>query len=96
MKRCWAEISGGCSQGISQEHYVGRELLGKVKTSGLHKDLEGLELPATALHQAHLLCENHNSQLSNADQEAINLHQGLLRWFEKMYEKVRVFGCRPA
>lgn len=81
MKRCWAEILGGCSHKISREHYIGRELLQKVKTHGLHDDLEGHELPATSL-KAHILCENHNSQLSDTDQEAINLHEGLLRWFE--------------
>ena len=81
MKRCWAEILGGCSHKISREHYIGRELLQKVKIHGLHKGLEGLELPVTA-PKAHILCENHNSQLSDTDQEAINLHEGLLRWFE--------------
>lgn len=87
-KRCWAEILGGCSQKISREHYLGRELLQKVKTCGLHNNLEGLELPANAL-KAHILCENHNSQLSDTDQEAINLHEGLLRWFENEEDVLR-------
>src|SRR4030042_4749302 len=82
VKRCWAETLGGCSHKISIEHYIGRDLLQKVKTHGLHNNIEGIELPATAL-KAHILCENHNSQLSDTDQEAINLHEGLLQWFEK-------------
>jgi len=81
MKRCWEDILGGCSNKISQEHYVGRDLFQKLKTHGVHNNIEGIELPATAL-KAHILCKNHNSQLSDTDQEAIKLHKGLLQWFE--------------
>jgi len=47
----------------------------------LHPNLEGRELPATAL-KAHLLCKNHNNELSDTDQEAINFHEVLSGWFK--------------
>jgi hypothetical protein len=81
MKICWAKPLGGCSEKFSREHYVGRELLKNMRVRGLHPDLEGRELPATALN-AHLLCKNHNSELSDTDQEAINLHEVLSEWFK--------------
>jgi len=81
MKHCWADILGGCSAKISKEHYIGHDLFQKLRTNGIHNKIEGIELPATAL-QAHILCEKHNNQLSDTDQEAIQLHKGLLQWFE--------------
>ena len=82
MKRCWAHILGGCSAKMSKEHYLGRKLLTKVRATGLHPDLEGRDVPASAL-SAHILCKRHNEELGEADQEAINLRASLLRWFDR-------------
>jgi len=80
MKSCWADILGGCNK-KSREHYIGHDLFQQLKTHGLNKKIDGIELPSSALN-AHILCENHNKQLSDTDQEAINLHEGLIKWFE--------------
>ena len=75
MKQCWADILGGCSEIYSNEHYVGRGALfanKKVKTRGLHRDLDGRSIHVSDL-QAHILCKTHNSNLSDVDNEAINL-----------------------
>lgn len=82
MKRCWAKNLGGCSAKITREHYIGHELLHKVKVRGLHPDLERRELPVSA-PTAHILCEIHNNKLSEVDQEAIKLKDGLIRWFKQ-------------
>ncbi len=51
------------------------------RITGLHAKIEGQEIPASAL-AAHIFCRTHNSELAPLDQEAIDLHEGLLRWFE--------------
>ena len=79
MKKCWAEILGGCSQGFSKEHYIGRGQLfdqEKVKTQGLHPSLEDRSMHVDNL-KAHILCKKHNNDLSEADQEAINFKTAL-------------------
>ena len=81
MKRCWADILGGCNE-QSGEHYVGKRLFEKnVKTRGIHPNLDGRSLPVTSL-EANILCGKHNSVLSVADQEAINLKQVSERMFQ--------------
>ena len=85
MKRCWADILGGCSERYSTEHYVGRGALfgsEKVKTQGLHPDLDERSVFVTDL-RAHILCQTHNNNLSEADQEAINLRNALEQLFRK-------------
>lgn len=85
MKRCWADILGGCSDRFSKEHYVGRGVLfgsDKVKTQGLHPNLDARSVFVKDL-KAHILCQTHNSNLSEADQEAINLRNALEQFFRK-------------
>jgi hypothetical protein len=82
MKSCWARILGNCSKKFSLEHYIGHDLLDNVRIRGLHPNLEGMELPSSVL-QAHLLCETHNSELSETDTEAVNLHKIMSEWFKE-------------
>ena len=85
MKRCWADILGGCSGGYSNEHYIGKGQLfdtESVKTQGIHPNLEGCSIRVSNL-QAHTLCSTHNNNLSDADTEAIKLKNVLEQLFRK-------------
>ncbi len=85
MKKCWADILGGCSKKYSNEHYVGRgDLFGneKVTPQGLHPALNGRSFDVSDL-KAHILCETHNNNLSDADTEAIKLKKVLEQLFRK-------------
>jgi hypothetical protein len=81
MKRCWAEIIGGCSTQASSEHYVGKGLFKSVTTHGLHSSLDGRSLPISNL-KANILCKKHNNCLSVVDQGAIYFYEILLKLFQ--------------
>src|SRR2546425_10257894 len=74
MDKCWASITGGCSNTLSGEHYVSRGLWqGRplVVLSGFDW-LKGEEkvIPTNRLI-AKILCTNHNNELSRLDSEAV-------------------------
>jgi len=81
MKKCWGHIFNDCSNKMSNEHYVGRELLGNVEVIGLHSNLVGKILPSTAL-KACLLCTKHNSELSETDTEAKRFYKTIFKFFK--------------
>ncbi|MGV0717171.1 hypothetical protein ABQE93_17385 [Mycolicibacterium sp. XJ662] len=75
--KCYANAHGGCSTKISGEHYVS---LGLFKLYGSndpdytiqHKTGKGIGHPVTPKNfKANILCRNHNSALSPADDAAL-------------------------
>lgn len=73
MPKCYAENIGGCSAGISREHYISKALLelskdsdGAVVIDGLPSK-DGLRLKTKNAAVSKILCANHNSKLSSYD-----------------------------
>jgi hypothetical protein len=91
MKRCWAEILGGCSKQPSSEHYVGKGLFESVTTHGLHSSLDGRSLPVSNL-KANILCKKHNNRLSVVDEEVIHFHERLRSLFQRQEKEVLLSG----
>ncbi len=83
-KRCWAQILGGCSGGLSDEHPAGHhgDLLTDVTILGFHADLENEVVPIDALKQK-VLCQDHNEQLGReVDPEGGRAYRAIVRWFD--------------
>src|SRR5947209_2587209 len=88
QRSCYAAGRGGCSSGLSREHYVSRSVLDlfsdgdAVSLGGFAWMAKGKvkDLPIDAI-TARVLCEEHNRQLSPLDSEALRLFQ---TW-ERMY-----------
>jgi hypothetical protein len=72
--RCYANGDADCSQTISKEHFISEVLLRRIELDGLSK-VAGLawQSPqtfnkiATKGLASHILCDRHNSRLSNLD-----------------------------
>jgi len=78
--KCYASKLNNCSPKITREHFVSHGILraigasGPVLTKGLRWQPASKEqfIPTNGL-ASNILCENHNSQLSDLDNEAIRL-----------------------
>lgn len=87
MEKCWAHLSGNCSEKISGEHLVSKGILeemgGVIRVQGFNwcKD-EPKEIGMNAL-QSNFLCVRHNNLLSNYDKEAINFFRIPEAWQKK-------------
>ena len=79
MRACWAESLGGCSDKISGEHIItdGVFLTDTVSVRGLPwcPDFKTIGLASLVKN---VLCVRHNSELSTADQGAIQLRNAIL------------------
>jgi len=82
MKQCWAQNIGGCGQ-ISKEHIISDSiLLEMVTVQGFPwcKD-KPMRIPS-ANFKSKILCDEHNNQLSPADNEIKNFVFTLKSYFE--------------
>lgn len=85
MKKCYANVLGDCAGKLSREHYVSKGLidLGQDKPSeivlGGKLDI-GTPASSKNLAVSKILCEHHNSLLSDLDAEAIRLATSILEW----------------
>lgn len=73
MKKCWAEELGNCKGKITKEHIITKALSEEEFTiSGL--PWLGVEVKKMRLNDicCHILCNKHNSNLSNFDNEIVN------------------------
>jgi hypothetical protein len=71
IRMCYARILGGCSAGLSREHYISRAVLdqlGAIYIEGLGRTPDG-GYSSTSL-TAKVLCRSHNSELHRLDTEA--------------------------
>jgi hypothetical protein len=73
-RRCYAAALGDCSGSLNREHFVSKNLLKEFeKDGGLHVkgyphgNVAGEVLMSAESMSAKVLCENHNSRLSNVD-----------------------------
>lgn len=79
MGSCWAECIGGCNGGISREHVVSKSLF---QSTALHvkgfpwckDDFRTVGIESLT---SKILCQNHNNNLSQLDNEASNLFNAI-------------------
>jgi hypothetical protein len=79
MRTCWAACLGDCSDKISGEHIItdGVFLVDAVKVRGLPWCFDDFKTIGLASLVKNVLCEAHNSRLSEADVGAIQLRKAL-------------------
>jgi len=79
MRTCWAACLGDCSDKISGEHIIteGVFLADAVKVKGLPWCLDDFKTIGLASFVKNVLCEEHNSRLSEADVGAIQLRKAV-------------------
>ena len=78
--QCYAKCLGDCSRSISREHYVSESILNRISTTG-GLLVSGMPWQAAGAAQeispnglaSKILCEKHNSVLSDLDAAALNL-----------------------
>lgn len=83
LDRCYASILNDCSNSISREHFISKSLLSHLNMNN-SLEVEGFPwqksgkttLPPNAL-AARILCQRHNSALSNLDSLAVRLFKSL-------------------
>jgi hypothetical protein len=81
-RKCYADVLGGCSGGLTAEHYISRsvlaemEKLGPLTLGGTPWLNEPKSIPSSAL-TARILCKTHNEGLNALDSEACRLFQWL-------------------
>lgn len=84
-KKCYLAGTKGCSQKISREHYISKNLLDKIEKYNATIDVCGLSwLPKEHLKSigksslvANILCTQHNSDLSGLDSELGNFVEAI-------------------
>lgn len=70
---CYANQLGGCSEHISAEHIISKNILkefGEIEASGFHWAMEPKKVGINSL-VANILCQNHNSFLSELDSKIL-------------------------
>jgi len=85
MKKCFAYSLGECSGKISREHFISRSILELVEDNDGFVELggplnRGKRLPPNHTAVSRVLCEKHNSELSDYDQAAFNLIEEVLNF----------------
>lgn len=85
---CWASIVSPCGGGMSCEHVVSRALLEKsVTVRGLHWCEEEFKTVGVESLTAKCLCRDHNSVLSECDQEALRCRDAMRWMMEKRFRR---------
>src|SRR6266446_3468995 len=84
MRTCWAAVLGKCGGGISGEHVLSKGLFrGKaVQVQGTPWKAEKLKPIGINALTANILCRDHNSALSNVDDEGIAAFHAIRRFEE--------------
>jgi len=89
VKGCWAASLGDCKGKISREHLVSECLLpeGGIRVSGFPWCKDEPKFVGNAALVGNILCEKHNSELSELDSSA-------KRSFDILNESWRLYGIR--
>ncbi|MFN0103526.1 MAG: hypothetical protein ACKV2U_15715 [Bryobacteraceae bacterium] len=70
MDRCWANVLGDCSGGLSGEHIITESLFSgnNIGVKGMPWGREGYKFIGKASYTSNILCRKHNSDLSPIDE----------------------------
>lgn len=98
--KCYLSVTKGCSEKISQEHYISEALLHKIERHNSTIDVCGLSwLPKEHLKSigkssltAGVLCTDHNSALSGFDSEIAKLVDAIFS-IDKDFQNDTPQGC---